>query len=227
MESLVKRIIIICEGPTEQEFCRDVLIPYFSQISIYISHTLINKSGGIVSWHKLKNQIQHHLLNDGAVYVTTLIDYYGIHNHHHFPAWEAALRENDKYARLKILEDGMLADIDKRNNSHARFIPFLMLHEFEGLLFNNLQVFENQIPREDFLAFNELKQTLLQYPNPELINDTPNNAPSYRLKRLIKGYNKIVYGAILAKEIGLTRIRNKCRKFDSWMNTIEALSPQN
>ena len=46
----MKRIIIINEGPTEQEFCKDVLYPYFSAKDIYIETPTIKSShGGIVA----------------------------------------------------------------------------------------------------------------------------------------------------------------------------------
>lgn len=54
----MKRIVIVCEGPTEQEFVRDVLQPYFLPKEIYIQSPLIKKSGGgIVPWNILKAQI--------------------------------------------------------------------------------------------------------------------------------------------------------------------------
>jgi hypothetical protein len=46
MNQTIKRVIIICEGVTEQQFCNDVLAPYFSKENIFISNPLIKKSGG-------------------------------------------------------------------------------------------------------------------------------------------------------------------------------------
>ncbi len=47
----MKRIIIVCEGETEQEFCKDVLFPHFFRRDILIEHPTIKKSGGgIVAW---------------------------------------------------------------------------------------------------------------------------------------------------------------------------------
>ena len=120
---------------------------------------------------------------------------------------------------MELLEKGKK---DSVNSSISdRFEPYIQLHEFEGLLFNDISVFTNQIPNEDFVNQAELTEIILQNPNPELINDTPKNAPSYRLQRLIKGYNKIVYGAILAKEIGLQRIRDKSPRFNQWVKKLE------
>jgi hypothetical protein len=216
----MKRIIIICEGPTEIEFCKDVLYPHFLGKGVLIQTPLIKKSGGgIVPWNNLKKQIENHLLQEKDCIVSTLIDYYGIKAKFEFPHWENALREMDKNRRMTILESGMNEAIDKLL-SH-RFMPYIQLHEFEGLLFNNIEAFVNHIPSKDFVNKSELEQVLIQNPNPELINDTPNNAPSYRLGRLIKGYNKIVYGSILAQEIGLQKIRSKSPRFNEWITRLE------
>ncbi len=40
-----------------------------------------------------------------------------------------------------------------------------------------------------------------------MINNNPNTAPSKRLMRITKGYDKVIYATILSEEIGLTRVR--------------------
>jgi hypothetical protein len=218
----MKRIIIICEGQTEQEFCKDVLQPYFISKNIYLQHPLIKKSGGgLVSWSALKKQIENHLVQDKEAFVTTFIDYYGIHDKHVFPDWEVSKKVTDKSQRMSLLETSMRVAID--NSINHRFIPYLQLHEFEGLLFNDIKIFEDNFRPDELLNKPELEQTINANPNPELINDTPQNAPSYRLSRLIKGYNKIVYGSIIADSIGLIKIRAKSPRFNNWITTLEKL----
>ncbi|MBN8651229.1 MAG: DUF4276 family protein [Cytophagales bacterium] len=219
----MKRIIIICEGPTEVEFCKDVLYSHFLAKNIYIQTPLIKKSGGgIVPWSVLKKQIYNHLLQDKEALVTTLIDYYGILDKYQFPDWVASKVIANKVERVDLLEKGMKDSIDP--SISVRFEPYIQLHEFEALLFNEMAVFIRHIPTSDFIDQAELTNTIASNPNPELINDTPNNAPSYRLKRLIKGYNKIVYGAILAKEIGLNKIRAKNPRFNGWIERLENIT---
>lgn len=218
----MKRIIIVCEGQTEQEFCKDVLQPYFNSKNIYLQYPLIKKTGGgLVSWTVLKRQIENHLVQDKEAFITTFIDYYGIHDKHVFPDWEASKKVADKSQRMSLLETSMHAAID--NSINHRFIPYLQLHEFEGLLFNEIRVFEEGFKPDELLNKVELEQIINNYPNPELINDTPENAPSYRLARLIKGYNKIVYGSMIADSIGLVKIRAKCPRFNNWITILETL----
>jgi hypothetical protein len=103
----MKRVIIICEGETEREFCNTILSPYFSFRKIYIQAPLIKKTmGGIIKWSELKRQIILHLKSDQSAYVSTLIDYYGLYEKHQFPNWNKAEQEVDKNKRMEILESG-------------------------------------------------------------------------------------------------------------------------
>lgn len=216
------RVIIICEGETEKEFCKKILDPYFAAKEIYIQSPLIKKSmGGIVKWHELKNQIKLHLKNDKHAYVTLLIDYYGLYKKYNFPCWEQADKEMDKNKRMKILEEGMKNSVD--DSLQFRFIPYLQLHEFEGLLFNDINIFYDQIPKSELVGINELESTFKQFKNPEMINNNKETAPSKRLRRIILGYNKTVYGTILAEAIGLEKIRKKSPRFNQWIKKIEGL----
>ena len=45
----MKRVVIICEGETEREFCKTLLAAYFAKRNIHIQAPLIKRSmGGIV-----------------------------------------------------------------------------------------------------------------------------------------------------------------------------------
>jgi len=218
----MKRVIIICEGETEKEFCNTILIPYFAKKEIYIQSPLIKKSmGGIVKWSELQKQITLHLKNDSSAIVTTLIDYYGLYRKYNFPMWDNAERNPNKNERMEILEQGMLESIE--DSLRFRFIPYLQLHEFEGLLFNDIDVFYEQIPSRELVGIEELTQTFQQYTNPEMINNNKETSPSHRLERIILGYNKIVYGNILAEAIGLTKIKAKSPRFREWIKKIEKI----
>jgi hypothetical protein len=98
---------------------------------------------------------------------------------------------------------------------------YIQLHEFEGLLFNNIKVFSNNFSAKEFNDFQSFERIFNQYDNPEEINDGITSAPSKRLIHHIKGYDKIVYGATLASEIGLSKIRKKCPRFNQWDKQIE------
>jgi hypothetical protein len=218
----MKRIIIICEGPTEQVFCDRTLSPHFIGKNYHIQAPTIKHSrGGIVKWSILKKQIETHLLSDKTAFVTLLIDYYGLYQKYSFPDWEAAEKIADKSARMDHLEQAMKNDINE--DYRHRFIPYLQLHEFEGLLFNEIDIFHQQIPAADLVGADELQGTFAEYDNPEMINNNRETSPSHRLVRIIAGYNKVVYGDILAEAIGLHRMRAKCPRFNNWLKVLEEL----
>ncbi len=54
-----------------------------------------------------------------------------------------------------------------------------------------------------------------------MINNSKATSPAHRLERIIKGYNKVVYGDILSEAIGLNRIREKSPRFNSWITRLE------
>ena len=107
----MKRLIIVCEGPTEQEFCTEVLGVEFAKHDIYVEAPVIKHShGGIVPWTTIKKQILNHL-QEGDVYVSMLVDYYGIKDQFGFPGWEESKEIVDKTERIHFLIDRMAKDI--------------------------------------------------------------------------------------------------------------------
>lgn len=214
----MKRLIIICEGPTEQAFCNDILRDHFLPKDILLdAPTIKHSNGGIVAWETLKKQIITHL-NEGNCIVSLFVDYYRIRDSYNFPGWMNSKSITDIYDRMRYLFEQMFLDIDI--NLRSRFIPYIQLHEFEGLLFSDISVFPNNFTKDE-LDFSLLETAVKSAHTPEEINNGPNTAPSERLKRAIKGYDKIVYGSCLASDIGLKTIREKCILFNEWIEKLE------
>lgn len=214
-------MVIICEGETEREFCKNILAPYFVTKNIHIQSPLIKRSmGGIVRWSILKKEIQTYL-QENNVHVTMLIDYYGLYSKYAFPGWIDGEAIIDKVERMNFLESAMKTDIE--DGVRHRFLPYLQLHEFEGLLFNDIQVFYDQVPINEIIGEQELVKTFQDYDNPEMINNNRETSPSHRLQRIIEGYNKVLYGHYFAEAIGLENIRSKSPRFNEWLGKIETI----
>lgn len=213
----MKRVIIICEGPTEQEFCLEVLGVELSKHSVYVEAPLIKHShGGIVAWEIIKRQILKHL-QEGDVYVSMLVDYYGIKEQFAFPGWEEASRIADKAERIHFLLDKMAEDIPEQYR--YRFIPYIQLHEFEGLLFSDVSAFLNSFDQSE-INYEALLNAAEAFENPEMINNSPTTAPSKRLIDAIPDYNKVIFGNCVAMDIGLKTIREKCPLFNEWVERL-------
>lgn len=220
----MKHLIIVGEGQTEQAFCKDVLYSHFFNKEIIIHNPTIKQTrGGIVAWQVLKKEIENHLKSSPNAIVTTLIDFYGLKEHHGFPFWnesKAKVRINE---RMEMLEAAMQSDISE--HLRHRFIPYIQVYEFEALLYSDPAIFDNQFERDEFLDYPYLQQTLQTAP--EEINDGAETAPSKRLERIIRGYksdlenNKVFYGSLISQVIGLETIRGKCPRFSRWIARLE------
>lgn len=214
----MKRLIIIVEGDSELEFIKKTLIPYLNTKGVYsISPFKIKHSkGGLNKFDHLQTDIINTLYETDAV-ITTFIDYYALPVS--FPYYQEAQKILNIDERLRILEQSIKEAIElKQNHKVLNLIPYIQLHEFEALCFADFKGFEQNFTEAE-ANFEAIKQ-LTSFVNPEEINDGPDTAPSKRLKKLIKGYNKVVYGNIIIETNGIDSIINKCPRFKSWIDTI-------
>ena len=103
--------------------------------------------------------------------------------------------------------------------NQSRFVPYVMVHEFEALLFSDCAAFARGIGRpqlgEDFQRIRDA------FASPEEIDDSPMTAPSKRIEALVPGYQKPLLGTLAALEIGLGTMRNECPHFGSWLDHVE------
>lgn len=210
----MKQLIVICEGPTEHQFCQRVLFPLLSPIGINVQAAKIKRSGGgIVPWGTLSKEIRNHL--GGAksqVYVTTMLDYYKIKNDFpNFTQSKSAIGE----IGILLMEKGMADEI----NNH-RFIPNLMRHEFEAILFCSVEPFELLFDAKR-IRLNEIRKIVNLYPNPEEINDGEQTSPSKRIEANVPEYRKPIDGIEMAAYLGIDIIRRKCPHFNKWIERIE------
>ncbi len=80
----------------------------------------------------IKREIETHLLEPNVI-VSMLIDYYGLYQKYNFPNWAEGENIVDKNSRMGFLENAMKENI--ADAFRHRYIPYLQLREFEGLLF--------------------------------------------------------------------------------------------
>jgi Domain of unknown function (DUF4276) len=108
-----------------------------------------------------------------------------------------------------------------KNFDVSRFVPFVVMHEFEALLFSDCAAFSSAISRPDARSrFEQIRRGLA---TPEEINDSPATAPSKRIIRVVPEYDKVRLGASAILEIGLPKIRQECPHFDAWITRLENL----
>ena len=212
----MSRVLVFVEGQTEETFVRDLLVPYFSRLGIYLTPILAQTSpghkGGIVSYGKVKHQLTRLCRQDQGAYVTTMMDYYGLPND--FPGLDG--RVADAHEQVMRLELALQQDIDAPN-----FIPNLMLHEFEALLFSAPEKIAEWLDDQALLA--PMAAIRGAFATPEHINNSPQTAPSKRILALVPHYKKTVDGPLIAEDIGLDAIRAQCPHFNNWIERLLAL----
>ena len=104
-------------------------------------------------------------------------------------------------------------------DSERRFIPYVSMHEFEALLFSEPQKLAEQLN----VSKSKIDKILSDCGEPENIDDSPQTAPSRRLEDLSDRFKKTSTGIMIAKAIGLTKIRESCPIFTNWLRSVEDL----
>ncbi|MGX9367180.1 DUF4276 family protein [Desulfoplanes sp. PS50] len=209
------RIHIFCEGQTEDVFVRELLRPHFQRMNIWLNPIIMRTGphgkGGISTYGKIKWQIENKCKEDKTAWVTTMLDFYGL------PAdFPAISSKGDSLIRAQAVEQAFQANIAQPN-----FIPNIVVHEFEGLLFSAPTAFGGWFDDADLVE--HLSQIRNTFATPEHINDGRTTAPSKRILAACETYDKVAHGSLIALDIGLDTIRHECPLFDGWVKKLEAL----
>ncbi|HCI14919.1 MAG TPA: hypothetical protein DFK12_13520 [Gallionellaceae bacterium] len=216
------RVYLLVEGQTEEAFVRELLVPHYARFGLYLTPIIVSTSpgykGGVVSYAKIKPQIQRLCRQDAGAHVSTLFDLYALPQD--FPGkTDVAYPANSTGQQKAVFLESQLAqDICQPN-----FIPNLMVHEFEALLFVLPDKFAEWVNSP--AVVNRLRAHAQAHTTPEDINESPQTAPSKRILSAMPGYQKTFHGPLIACEIGLDAMRAACPHFQGWLQQLEALSP--
>ena len=215
----------------EETFVRQLLAPHLSVLGVGASARLLgnarqrNRRGGICNWPEAKADIVRHLRQDDDWVVGLMADYYALPAFGN-GAWpsRAAAANMPFQNKASAVQNAIVHDISiamGANFNPARFVPCIVMHEFEALLFSDCATFANAIGHE-YLA-SDFQAIRNQFQTPEWINDSPQTAPSKRIKALLPSYQKPLLGTIAAKAIGIQAIKFECTNFATWLGALEAM----
>lgn len=218
-------INILCEGPTEENFVKKVLSPYFRSMEVIVkgrqvtTNRKLKVTGGMTSYAKIKNDFElwvkensrdtynHHLY-------TCMFDYYQLPTD--FPGFPPL--GNDAISKVHYLEYQLAADL----NSFV-FSPYIQLHEFEALVFAGLEYLKIDHP-DQVRAIKKLEQELEQCGGmPEAVNNRPETSPSKRLIAALGKYNKPKTGPMVAERVGMVGLKLQCPHFKEWIDRLEQM----
>ena len=120
----MKIVHVLVEGLTEELFVKNVMSKHST-----LSHLQLKPFNfqGSVSYEEFKKVAARFLHDRSKPWVTTMLDYQGISAS--FPKIKES-KQAAKSDRASIVEIAMTTDI-----AHGKFMPFLMMHEFEAFLF--------------------------------------------------------------------------------------------
>ena len=208
-------LAVCVEGQTEEEFIKVVLAARLRALGIAPDPILIGsgreRGGGSVTIKQLTADMARLYHTHDAV--TSLVDFYGFQRRggRTVDVLEAHLRGEIG----KVVGDGW---------DEQRVLPYVQMHEFEGLLFSDVSAFAS-LSEATTESVDALQAIRTQFPSPEQINDNSDTAPSKRIAGVVPKYNKRVDGPLLAEIIGMDTIRAECPRFNAWITRLEALNP--
>lgn len=219
------RVHVICEGQTEEEFIRHLLGPALLEKQVSLLPSCIGKvghKGGNVNLSRLSTDVRERLLRDQQCYCTTMLDYYGLPAE--FPGKTEGAKQHDISDKQKKVGEALAQwAVDNWGyQTSSRFIPYIQMHEFEGLLFSDPCALAGSINHIE--AVDDFKKVRARFPTPEWINDSPHTAPSKRIMRLFPAYDKPEHPLLAALDVGLDTMRRECLLFDAWIKRLEGLN---
>jgi len=188
-----EEIQIICEGLTEVDFIKKTVNPYLKVFQIKLVPRYM---GGSVSVDTVLKDVK----KTRTRIVTTFVDYYGF--------------KGNAGKSIEDLEKALQAGCSKEY-----LIPYLQKHETEALWFSDISIIAS-VMNASASQRQELEKIEKAFETPEDINNSPETAPSKRLEALFRGYDKINDGLTIAKEVGIEKMRDKCPRFDAWLNKL-------
>lgn len=219
-------VYVFAEGQTEESFIKNVVAPSLSYLGIYLIPMLMPTSksgrGGAISYQRLIRNAKNLLAQQNDTYLTTFFDYYQLDNA--FPGFDQLETKNGIYNKVVHLETSLHTQLIQEIGCRPeRFIPHIQPHEYEALLFSDVEKLVSIEP--DWIeCLDKLVRVRNEYESPEHINNSFETAPSKRLEKLLNPkYRKTRHGPLIAKAISLEVIEQECSHFKAWMDKLRSL----
>jgi len=219
------RVHVICEGQTEEMFVNEVLAEPLRAKGIELYPSLVGKpghKGGNFKYERLFADVEKRLLKDTTSYCTAFFDFYGLPES--FPGKSEANNLASADEKAGHMRTALVEKLEAKLGEEVvrRFIPYIQMYEFEGLLFSNPESLAISVGCDNTVdKFQAIRDA---FDSPESINNSPQTAPSKRIQKLCIGYDKVIHGSLAAMDMGLSEIRSECTIFDAWLTEIEDLA---
>jgi hypothetical protein len=169
--------------------------------------------GGVARYGQVRGDLGRLLRDTNACVITTLFDYYGLPRD--FPGM-ANRPTGAARRRVEHVEAAWAAVV-----ADARFVPHLVLHEFEAWVYADPSRLEPWMFNDDPKVIAAIAAIAAAHPTPEDIDEGPQTAPSKRLLDVFPAYQKVLHGPVAVDAIGIDRMRAVCPHFAQWLSRLE------
>jgi hypothetical protein len=219
------RVHVIVEGPTEESFIKNVLASTLWARAVYLVPIVVGvpgHKGGNVNYARVKKDILLQLKQDREVCCSMMLDLYALGAGFPGTPMPPNLTGVEKATRIEqAIHEDIASQAGDLRPDH-RFLPYLQVHEYEGLLFSNPEAFASALGKQNLSE--SLRRIRSAFETPEDINDNPNTAPSRRVVNLYPSYRKVIEGTVAAQKVGLRIMLEECPHFRTWVEALQSLA---
>ena len=224
----MKRLYLTVEGQTEAAFATKVLVPHLATFGVFLSRPrftgLHGRRRGRIPQGGLLNTFVHALADmrnwlsedqSPEARFSMMIDLYSLPKD--FPGYAEGMARPTGKEQADALQQTLATEI-----ADARFIPYLQLHEYEALVLVDprriAMLYEAPAAQIEALCVECGK-----FKTPEEIDHGQQSHPKYRILQRVREYDENIAGPLIAENIGLPVLRERCPHFGEWLTRLEKL----
>ena len=224
----MKRLYLTVEGQTEAAFATRVLTPHLTNFNVFLFPPrftgLHGRRRGRIPQGGLLNTFGHALADmqtwlkedpSSDARFSMMVDLYSLPND--FPGYAAGMAQPTGREQANSLQQSLAAEV-----GDTRFIPYLQVHEYEALVLVDPRRIAS-VYDVTHAQIEALCKECDDYATPEEINHGQHSHPKYRIQQRVPDYDENVAGPLLAEDIGLPMLRERCPHFGQWLTRLEQL----
>ena len=221
----MKRLLIYCEGQTEEMVVERLLRPYLQLHGVKVDRPILAATsqdpqwqrGGFVNWDAIQRDLRQIFVDDSDANLrfTTLLDVYAM------PTTVLRLAGFNAPVTAVVEVEAVEKAIEGALNE-PRFKAYLQRHEFEALVLAAPDALELVFPRHR-QGVVQLRVEVAQFANAEDINHGPTTHPFARLVSAVPSYQdlKASHAYFVLAQTDFGTVRAKCPRFDAWLKHWE------
>jgi hypothetical protein len=215
-----RHIALLVEGQTERAFVDEVLAPYLAARGTYVTPVIVATAraadgakfvGGGSTWGHYERDIRRLLASSHFALVSIIVDFYGYP--HDGPGASCAVPHAPREC-VQVRQEAMAKAISDR-----RFLPHIVLHEFETWVIA-AAVGADRVLGDARVAVALRGHAAEVADDVELLNDSPQSAPSKRVLSCWPDYQKVLDGVAVIAERGLDHVMRTCPALRAWVDRL-------